>query len=366
MRPLRCLTLALVVTASTLSGPAAQAAAPAGAKAQEGLFTPEADVAALTALASRFPGLVRVERIGTSALGRPLMVVRLGKAARAPRPVVFALFGQHPDEHDMVTLGLTLTRRLAEGYGHEARVTALLDQAEVVTMPMANPDGTAYELLEAPTPFEWRRNRRPQGPVVGANLNRNWDGHWRPGAPSDWPGDAAFSEPETRAVRDWLRAQTRVAGFFDFHSGSSGFSQGMVLTPEADEVPAGLRDRHRQLAEAMAARMTLPGDRREGYWALPSSGVRARLIDAMSRHVPEAHRAQAIASVPADTRVFGTAIAWAACSLGTVSLGLEISRAFAAATPAAYASALASDDAARAPRITSAFVATATDMLATP
>ncbi len=176
---------------------------PAGAEVPDALYTPARVASELESLARRYPAHLRIERIGTSALGRPLLVARLGARPGARRPVVFALFGQHPDEHDMNALGMYFIQRLAERHGQDAEVTALLARSEIAVMPMANPDGTVYDLDEAPQPFEWRRNRRPHAQGVGANLNGNWGGDWRPGTAASWTGEAAFSEPETRAIRDW-------------------------------------------------------------------------------------------------------------------------------------------------------------------
>lgn len=310
------------------------------------LYAPDRVEAELADLARRHPDVLRVERYGTSALGRPLLMARLGSgAADRRRPVVFALFGQHPDEHDMNALGMDFVRRFLDPEARGIPGTALLNRAEVAIVPMANPDGTNYDLHVAARPFEWRRNRRARGKAIGTNLNANWGGAWKAGEPA---GEQAFSEPETRAIRDWL-APRRVTGFFDFHSGTSGFNQGMVLVPEDAPAPPA--------AATLARYMSLPGDTREPYWVLPPSAVRARLAEAMTKHVPEPHRARALASLPADTRAWGSTLGWAPGALRCPAFGLEISRAFDAPDAAGYARALETDYEARAPRLFEAFVA---------
>lgn len=121
--------------------------------------------------------------LGTSHDGRAIEAIRLGRAD-APRLVVL-LGRQHPPE---VTGAIAM----------EAFVDALavraqsLGDVQVLVVPMLNPDGVARG--------HWRANR---GAV---DLNRDW-------------GD--FTQPETRAVKQWLDALpsgVRPVLMVDFHS----------------------------------------------------------------------------------------------------------------------------------------------------
>ena len=91
--------------------------------------------------------------------------------------------------------------------------------------------------------------------------------------------------------------------------------------------------------------------------------MRTHLIAAMNVHIPEAYRAQAIASVPADTRVSGAGYAWALGELKATAIGLELSRAFGAKDAASYAQALKADYATRAPRYLDGFEAAVMELL---
>merc|ERR1712117_904431 len=57
----------------------------------------------------------------------------------------------------------------------------------------------------------WRKTRSPQGGCIGVDPNRNWDFHWGESGVSDnpctevFPGDEAFSEIETRNIRDFVQ-----------------------------------------------------------------------------------------------------------------------------------------------------------------
>lgn len=102
-------------------------------------------------------------------------------------------------------------------------LSSILKQSQIVVTPTSNPDG--YEYSRTNGNRLWRKNRRrsPSG-AIGVDLNRNWDEHFGVVGVSKNPfsdtygGPSAFSEPETKAISDFvLTLPNRVAGI-DFHS----------------------------------------------------------------------------------------------------------------------------------------------------
>jgi murein tripeptide amidase MpaA len=102
----------------------------------------------------------------------------------------------------------------------------------VVFVPLSNPDGVAYDQSSNSC---WRKNRKPvTASAYGVDLNRNFDFLWdfttafapavRSGVASESPlsetyhGTAAFSEPETQAMKWVLDTYTGVEWFLDLHS----------------------------------------------------------------------------------------------------------------------------------------------------
>ncbi|GAB4400334.1 MAG: hypothetical protein Kow00123_08170 [Anaerolineales bacterium] len=63
-----------------------------------------------------------------------------------------------------------------------------------------------------------------EDPIGGVDLNRNYDVHWNLGTPLVWSdtyrGPAVWSEPETRAVRDWVLAHPNIGVAASLHSGA--------------------------------------------------------------------------------------------------------------------------------------------------
>ncbi len=149
---------------------------------------PLVDSAARSAWLARIAAAaeLRVERIGLSHEGRPIELIDTGEA---DRPVLLLLGGQHPPEYTgHVAMRAFLATLLAET--PEAR--RFRDRVRIAAVPNLNPDGVDRG--------HWRAN------LGGVDLNRDW---------------GPFTQPETRAVRDWLaREGIEPAIVLDFHSTS--------------------------------------------------------------------------------------------------------------------------------------------------
>lgn len=283
------------------------------------------------------------EAIARTAEGREVRLFGFDKPG-AGRPKVLVVFGQHPDEHDGTTLGLALVRRLAEGR------EPLLDRADVWVVPLANPDGTEFDRTSA-TPITWRKNRRPLGDGrFGVNLNRNWDadfggpGTSRDPGSSEFPGPHAFSEAETRGLRDVIQARHPDV-VVDYHTGESSLSQGMVMYPPSSDQPAGgpVDAAYVRAAEGFAAALNDPADKRRGYVALRSPAIGDWVRDRIREVVPAKHLEQALAVVPPKTGVSGAGIDWACRAEGVRALAVEASRPSSPATAAGFAALAAAE-----------------------
>lgn len=138
--------------------------------------------------------------------------------------------------------------------GNEWNTTALADEliAYLKKNPKAIPaDRTLYVLrLLNPDGEERGHNIDGRTNERGVDLNRNWDADWV----VDWPRDGCwnyrpisagsepFSEPETRALRDFLKKHN-VSALINYHSAALGVFAG-GQPPEAESV---------RLAKAIAA-----------------------------------------------------------------------------------------------------------------
>jgi len=161
------------------------------------------------------------ETIGTSVQGRPLVVYRLGTG-----PIKRALIGAIHGGYEWNTAELMT-----------ATLKHLRDQPDLIPpeltlyiLPIANPDGYAA----GTDPIVARMNGN------GVDLNRNWDYRWRMRATHGTrpvsAGTEPFSEPETRAIRDFVVGH-KIEAVIIYHSAYSAVFQGAgVMTSKTVEL----------------------------------------------------------------------------------------------------------------------------------
>ncbi len=185
----------------------------------------------LHALAAAHPQIAQVSSLGKSVEGRELWAIKISDNVAQDEPEAETVFlgGHHAREWIAVDVPFLIASRLVNQYGTDTTITRLVNQSEIWIVPMVNPDGHQYSVT---TDRLWRKNRRSTGDgTFGVDLNRNYGYEWGgPGSSGDtfseiYRGPLAFSEPETRAVRDFLqRRQTKA--LISYHN----FSQ-LVLYP---------------------------------------------------------------------------------------------------------------------------------------
>lgn len=168
----------------------------------------------LNRMAELYPRLVSApEQIGTSHQGRPILAVRISARPNSDTAVPEALYtGMHHSREPAGMMSIVYSMwSMLESYGGDREITHLLDTRALWFVPLVNPDGYAFNIANAPTGGGlWRRNMREGG---GVDLNRNygplefWDhpvGGSSTNPQSDtYRGPGPFSEPETRAIRDF-------------------------------------------------------------------------------------------------------------------------------------------------------------------
>lgn len=191
--------------------------------------TVEESYASLAQLAAAHSNIASWVDIGDSwdkitRLGPPgydlFALVLTNKARPGPKPRFFLMAAIHAREY---TTGETATRfaeYLVNGYGVDPDVTWMLDYGEVHIVVQSNPDGRKI----AEQGYTQRKNRNTNSgsepcsnpptnsSQFGVDLNRNSTFGWGgPGASSGtcnltYRGQSAASEPETRALENYIRA----------------------------------------------------------------------------------------------------------------------------------------------------------------
>lgn len=154
----------------------------------------------LDELATKHSSKVSVREVGKSHEGRPLKTITIN--AKPNNKVIFLDAGIHAREWIAPATALYVIDQLVKHSADDA-----LASITWVILPVVNPDG--YEFSHEADRF-WRKTRRPTGNCAGTDANRNFAVHWGEIGASASPcsetyrGEAPFSEPETKIVRDEL------------------------------------------------------------------------------------------------------------------------------------------------------------------
>jgi len=212
---------------------------------------------ALDEIIKNHPKIAQRFSIGKSLEGREIVGVRIsGNPNMDSLPTAIFMGGHHAREHLSMEIPLKLAQYLADNYETNPRIKELLDSREVVIVPIVNPDGAEYDISNGNYKY-WRKNRRKnQDGTYGVDLNRNYakgfggDGSSSSPSSDTYHGPEAFSEPETKSVRDWVRARKKATVLLSFHT----FSE-LILWPFGhtyDQVPSKA---DQQVFETMGKKM---------------------------------------------------------------------------------------------------------------
>nr|XP_033814456.1 carboxypeptidase A1-like [Geotrypetes seraphini] len=186
------------------------------------------------------PGLVSKIQIGTSFEGRPLNILKFSTGG-TNRPAFWIDTGIHSREWVTQASGIWFAKKIVEDYGRDPAVTAILDKMDIFLEIVTNPDGFAFTHTKNRM---WRKTRSivDGSRCIGVDPNRNWDAAFGEAGASGNPcsetyhGPRAESEPEVKAIVDFVKAHRNIKGFVSIHSYSQLllFPYGFTNTRAAD------------------------------------------------------------------------------------------------------------------------------------
>jgi carboxypeptidase T len=178
-------------------------------------------------LVAAHPTLVAFEVIGHSLEGRDIVNLRISSDLKnsASKPGISFMGTHHAREHVSTEMPLNLAQYLLTEYVKgNPQIVNLVDNREINIIPLVNPDGAEYDV--AGGQYEgWRKNRRKNADgTYGVDLNRNYGYNWGQGGASPSPGSdtyrgtAAFSEPETQVIKNFIDSKSNVTELLTFHT----------------------------------------------------------------------------------------------------------------------------------------------------
>jgi hypothetical protein len=192
-----------------------------------GFYTFAEMVTKIDQLVTLYPTLVQKINIGTSVEGRTIWAVKISDnvSVNENEPEILYTALQHAREAIGGTSMIFLMQYLCENYASNTQVQALVNNREFFIVPCVNPDGYEYNRSTNPSGGGMhRKNRRNNnGTNPGVDLNRNYGIDWGncSGAGTScgsnvvtddtYYGTAAFSEPETQAIRNFTTSHNFAA-----------------------------------------------------------------------------------------------------------------------------------------------------------
>ncbi|CAH0663688.1 unnamed protein product [Spodoptera exigua] len=187
----------------------------------------------IDSIGRQYPNIATVVNAANSFEGRPIKYVKISSTnfEDESKPVIFIDGGIHAREWISPPTVTWAIHKLVE----DLTERDLLDKFDWILLPVVNPDG--YKFTFTNTRF-WRKTRSTDqaglsGICPGVDGNRNYDFFWNSVGTSNsacsdiFAGSRAFSEVETRVVRDILHEHLhRMALYITMHSFGS-----MILYP---------------------------------------------------------------------------------------------------------------------------------------
>jgi len=208
----------------------------------------------IAATAARYPDLAKVETIGYSTNGQPILALKVTRNARktkdGSRPAVLYAGTQHAREWITTEMNRRLMHHVLDNYASNAEIAGIVNSTELWFVPVVNPDG--YDYTFTPDNRLWRKTLRDNNAdgkitaVDGVDPNRNYPTKWgydnegsSPSPASEtYRGPGPASEPETRAL-DKLFGRVHYNFFINYHSAAELLLYGtgwQVNTPSPDDV----------------------------------------------------------------------------------------------------------------------------------
>ncbi|XP_052536899.1 carboxypeptidase A1-like [Tympanuchus pallidicinctus] len=209
-------------------------------------------------LVAENPNLVSKLEIGHTTENRPIYVLKFSKGG-TNRPAIWIDTGIHSREWVTQASGVWFAKKIVEE--QDEGLANILDQMDIFLEIVTNPDGFVFTHTSNRM---WRKTRsKHSGSLcVGVDPNRNWDaGFGGSGASGNscsetYRGPYANSEPEVKAIVDFVKDHGNIKAFISIHSYSQlllyPYGYTTTAVPDKEEL-------HQVAKEAVEALSSLYG-----------------------------------------------------------------------------------------------------------
>lgn len=229
----------------------------------------------LKKLASANSDIASLFSMGKTIEGRDIWVLRLNSSAKgdakSSKPGAVFVGNHHAREHLTNEVPLLFAAYLLDNR-NTPEIKKYLDTLDIYIIPMFNPDGVEYDIATGRYRWHRKNTRINSDKSVGVDLNRNYDIRWCEAGSSHSPGSdtycgtGPFSEPETKAMRDFILARKNIKTLQSYHSYAS-----LILYPWGGVYEPISNEKDRNAFVKMANEMA----KLTGYTAQQSSDLYA-------------------------------------------------------------------------------------------
>ncbi|MCK5684952.1 hypothetical protein KAJ27_12555, partial [bacterium] len=175
----------------------------------------------------KYPNIISLHSLGKTLHGKDILLLKVSDnpTIDEDEPEILFTAGMHPREQQPQICLLELLKDLLEGYEHDTRITKLVNEREIWIVPVLNIDGKIHDFRRGTSSTlrnNWRKNRQKNpGNTRGVDINRNFPVRWvrtsLNGYKEDFPGQGPASEPETRALMNFI-SKHKLSMYIDLHS----------------------------------------------------------------------------------------------------------------------------------------------------
>jgi len=176
----------------------------------------------------KYPDIITIQSIGKTHENRDIMLatISLNVENADLKPAMLYTGTIHAREWIGNELAVSFIDYLLSNYSTNPKILKTLTKNTLYIVPCLNPDGFEYSR----THFSfWRKNRRDNGDgTFGVDLNRNFSVGYQKSkdtASNVYSGPKPFSEPETKAMKNFVDSKDNITIALDYHS------QGNVFFP---------------------------------------------------------------------------------------------------------------------------------------
>ncbi len=249
----------------------------------------------------RYPHLIKIQSIGKTWENRDILLATISLEVENAvlKPALLYTGTIHAREWIGNELAVNFIDYLLENYSINPFILETLTKNTLYIVPCLNPDGFEYSRTQVSF---WRKNRRNNGDgTFGVDLNRNFSVGYQKSsntASNVYSGPNPFSEPETKAMKEFVDTHNNITIALDYHSQGNVFFPAHKFNHEAELEGADLNTlcanmnyeiskvtgRKYGIHRGKPPTKLISGSGREYYY---SKGIIAAVVEVGTRNIPD-------------------------------------------------------------------------------